>query len=47
MFGQPRLVVDAELADVQLGATLRAFIEPPQRQRQCGERAPHFQQIRS
>jgi len=38
MFGELRCIVDAELADMQFGATLRTLIETPQRQRQRRER---------
>jgi hypothetical protein len=32
MFRDARVVIDTQLADVQLRAALRAFIQPPQRQ---------------
>jgi len=42
MLRNPRIVVDAHPADVQLGAALRALIEPPQRQTQMRHRSTAF-----
>jgi len=39
MLRNPRVVVNAHLADVQLGAALGTFVQAPQRQAQMGQRS--------